>query len=222
MNEFTISNALLNSPAELRQRAAEEGYLFFRGLVEVGAILEVRRDILELCATAGWLAPGTDPMDGIARLEAACVEPQPPFMAVYNQVMKLESFHALAQQPAIIEMLEALFGERVLAHPRNIARIIFPQVVEFTTPSHQDYIHIQGTPETWTAWFPLGDCPRELGSLAVLAGSHRDGIYPTHPAAGAGGLGVETESLPFNWVASDFQCGDILLFQSHTVHRGLP
>lgn len=222
MNEFTVSNELLAAPVELRRRASAAGYLFFRGLLDTADIIEVRRDILSLCEAAGWLSPGTNLMDGIARIEAACVEPQPAFMAVYNQVMKLESFHALAHQPALLGMLETLFGEPVLAHPRNIARIIFPQLVEFTTPSHQDFIHIQGTPETWTAWFPLGDCPRELGSLAVLAGSHHEGIYATHPTPGAGGLGVDTATLPYEWAAADFQSGDVVLFHSHTVHRGLP
>ena len=48
-------------------------------------------------------------------------------MKVYGQVMKLESFHALAHDPAMLAMYRDLIGEAVLVHPRNIARIIFPQ-----------------------------------------------------------------------------------------------
>jgi len=143
-------------------------------------------------------------------------------MAVYNKLQCSEAFHALAQDPNLLSMLQSLFGEPVLAHPRNIARIIFPNNTLHTTPSHQDYIHVQGTEETYTAWIPLGDCPTNLGSLAVLAGSHRTGILPVHQAYGAGGVGIDTESLTNRWVGGDFSIGDVIVFHSLTVHKALP
>jgi len=222
MNEFTASNDLLLDPAGIWLRAQEDGYLFFRGLVEREALLAVRRDILALCAEAGWLAPGTDPMEGIARPGVVWIEPQPEFMAVYNRVMRLESFHTLAHQTGLLAMFDTLFGETPLVHARNIARIVFPNNTLHTTPAHQDYVHIQGTTETWTAWIPLGDCPRGLGSLAIMRGSHRQGVYATRAAYGAGGLGIDTESLPFEWLTADFEAGDVVVFHSLTVHKALP
>lgn len=222
MNEFTAANDLLHQPEALRAQAAADGYLFFRGLLEPETLQSLRRQILTLCADAGWLAPGSDPTEGIAAPGLAPVEGEPAFMEVYNQVNRLEDFHALAHDPALLAMLGDLFGEQPLVHARNIARIIFPQATQFTTPAHQDYIHIQGTEETWTAWIPLSDCPRELGSLAVLPGSHRSGILPTHASLGAGGLGIHTDDLPFSWAASDFAAGDVLFFHSLMVHKGLP
>ena len=53
--------------------------------------------------------------------------------------------HALKLHPNVIGLFERLFGEPVLAHPLLIPRCIFPQRPDFTTPSHQDYPHIQGT-----------------------------------------------------------------------------
>ncbi len=222
MEEFIVSNDLLRRPDALRARAGSDGYLFFRGLLEPETLLRLRGQILTLCAEAGWLASGSNPKEGIAATGIAPVEGQPAFSAVYNQVNRLEDFHALAHAPAILAMLGDLFGETPLVHARNIARIIFPQATQFTTPAHQDYIHIQGTQETWTAWIPLSDCPRELGSLAVLPGSHRSGILPTHTALGAGGLGIRTDDLPFFWAASDFRAGDALFFHSLLAHKGLP
>ena len=49
---------------------------------------------------------------------------------------------------------ERLFGEPVLVHPLFVMRNIFPQRPESTTPAHQDYVHIQGTPDTYTVWIP--------------------------------------------------------------------
>lgn len=222
MNEFAISNDLLSDADALRQRAQADGYLFFRGLADQDALRQLRRQILGFCADAGWLQPGTDPNDAIAAPGVAPIEGQPDYMSVYDRVMRLEAFHAFAHQPALLAVLDALFGEPTLVHARNIARIIFPQATQHTTPAHQDYIHIQGTPDTWTAWMPLGDCPHELGGLAVLPGSHRQGLYPVQKSLGAGGHGIPLDTLPNEWVSSEFMAGDVLLFHSHTVHRGLP
>jgi ectoine hydroxylase-related dioxygenase (phytanoyl-CoA dioxygenase family) len=218
---YPEANDALGHPDELRARMERDGCLFFRRLVDPEALLAVRRDILQLCREAGWLAESSELMEGVAAPGVRHVEPEPDYMVVYDQVMRLESFHALAHDPALLAMYRDLMGEPVLVHPRNIARIIFPRNTKYTTPAHQDYIHIQGTPETFTAWIPLGDCPREFGSLSILAGSHRKGLLPTHAAYGAGGRGVETDDLGLPWLEGDFRLGDSVIFHSHAVHRAL-
>ena len=65
----------------------------------------------------------------------------------------------------------------------------FPQFVEHTTPIHQDFVHFQGHHDNLTCWTPVGDCPRDLGGLAVLRGSHRvDRVLQHHFSLGAGSL----------------------------------
>lgn len=222
MREFTVSNDLISQPELLRERAENEGYLFFRGLLKPEPLLDVRRRILQVCAEAGWIKPNTDPMEGIAAPGVAHVSSQPAFDQVYDRIIRIEEFHQLSHTPALLGVFQSIFNEPPLVHPRNIARVIFPQSVEYTTPPHQDYIHIQGTTNFWTAWFSLGDCPRTLGGLAVLAGSHRDGLFEMHPAKGAGGLGIDTDELDYEWVSSEMKAGDVIMFHSHTVHKGLP
>lgn len=217
-----LRSSLDDSAEVLRARMANEGYLFFPRLIPDESLLDVRRDILTLCSEAGWLNSEHKKEEGIAASGVAYIEGQPEFMQVYNRLQHSEAFHALAHEPNLLDVLEQLFGEQPLPHARNIARIIFPQNVRFTTPSHQDYIHIQGTEETYTAWIPLGECPKELGSLAVLRGSHNLGILPVHKADGAGGLGIDTDSLPNEWTGGDFGIGDVILFHSLTVHKALP
>jgi hypothetical protein len=219
---FTSSNGLIEDGGAIRARMAQHGYLFFRGVLAQDAILAVRHEILQLCAESGWLKAGSAIDEGIAAGGVTWTEPQPEFMAVYNKIMRSEAFHNLALDPGLLTMFDRLFGEPTLAHPRNIARIIFPQNTLHTTPSHQDYIHVQGTEETYTAWIPLGDCPREMGSLAVLEGSHRLGILPVHRAPGAGGMGIDTANLSNRWVGGDFAIGDVIVFHSLAVHKALP
>ncbi len=219
---FLISNDATDDPNKLRERMRRDGYLFFRGLISAADIRRTRAEILALCAGAGWLAPGTEPNEGIAAPGIASTEPQPDYMAVYNPLLRGEAFNALAHDSGLLNVLEGLFGEAPLPHARNIARIIFPQNTLHTTPSHQDYLHIQGTEETYTAWIPLGDCPRSLGSLVVMPGSHHSGVYSVQKAHGAGGVGIDTDALPFPWAGGDFAEGDALLFNSLTIHKALP
>ena len=150
---------------------------------------------------------------------AFCVEPTPEYMDVYSRMYAVPEFHALQHHPALVGLLEKLFDGPVLPHPRLIGRTIFPKRESFTTPPHQDFIPIQGTAETYTAWFPLHDLPPTMGGLEVAAGAHRGGVYNFQPALGAGGLAI-TDS--FEWTGGPFAQGDVLFFHSMMPHRGVP
>lgn len=216
MSEFVDSSESVGQPVVLRERMAQDGYLFMPGLLPEGAVRELYTAILDICQAKGW-ADAQGHAVGEPRLEGS-----PEFFDVYDVVQSLELFHAFAHRPEIVRVIRALVQEPVFVHPRNIARVSFPNAAFFTTPAHQDFVHIQATPETYTAWIPLSDCPQVLGGLAVLAGSHRLGLLPVHKANGAGGLGVDTDGLGLEWHTSDYHAGDVLIFHSMLVHKALP
>lgn len=83
-------------------------------------------------------------------------------------------------------LYRTLFGKEVLVHARHIGRMITAHPSVFPTPPHQDFPLIQGSSNTWTCWFPVGDCPVEMGGLTVMRGSHHYGYLPIQPAKGAG------------------------------------
>ena len=222
LGPFLVSDAAKESAQTLRDRMQRDGYLFFRGLISAPQIRRTRAEILAACAAEGWLDTRADTDAGVAAPGIARTEPEPAYMSVYDRVLHGEAFNALSHDPALLSVLKVLFAEQPLPHARNIARIIFPQNTLHTTPAHQDYLHIQGTEETYTAWIPLGACPKELGSLIVMPGSHRAGVYSVHRAYGAGGVGIDPEALPYAWAGSDFEEGDVVLFHSLTVHKALP
>ena len=224
--DFQEHNTLLDDPQALRRQMATDGFLFFRGLLPADEIVALRRQILQICDNYGWVAPGTELMDGIADPSAEGMEPfcgvgVPP--EAYGDVQRLESFHRLAHNPALVNMLGQLFDETVLVHALKIGRLMIPAKGNAPTPAHQDHIFIQGTKTVYTCWMPLGDCPRELGGLSVLRGSHKMGVFPVRAAEGAGGRHVIfDEDTPQEWFETDFQIGDVLVFHSLTVHKSIP
>jgi len=221
MEPFTNSTPILDDTNAIRQNADRDGYLFLRRFVQTDLIQETRRDITAILASVGWLDEDTDPIDAVSTRDAL-IAGTPEFTPIYDTIQKLESFHRLAHDPGLIHIVKTLLGPNALLQPSNIARVIFPTGLEHTTPPHQDYIHIQGTPDVWTAWFPLGDCPSDLGGLSVLAGSHKQGILPVIQSLGAGGRRTDLSEAAGHWVTSRFESGDVLFFHSHTIHQGIP
>ena len=221
LNGYVVSNGILDDAGELRERMDREGYLFFRELIDPASTWEVRRDVLGVLERFAWLKEGAPLIDGLANGERVYVEPEPDFLEVYQEVQKLESFHRLAHSQAILDVMEKLIGEEVLPHPAKIARLMFPQNNQHSTPPHQDFVHIQGTTETYTCWMPLGDCPRELGGLNVLPRSHKQGVHDYHLSLGAGGMGVDADYLRGDWLTTDYRAGDALIVHSLTVHESL-
>ncbi len=225
---FENSVPLLDHEQLLRERADRDGFLFFRGILPPQPLLELRREITGVLAKHGWLAAGTDAMDGILDPDAVAAVPPAAMRsdvgvssAIYDDVQRLEAFHALPHHPLLIELFTKFLGGEVLVHPRHIARLITSHPSVAPTPEHQDYIHIQGTARTWTCWLPLGDCPRSMGGLTMLRGSHRQGVIKIRPEIGAGGKAVQLCPTENDWVEGDYLLGDVILFNSLTVHRAL-
>ena len=220
---FRVSNDALDDPEELRRRIDDEGYLFIKRLHDPDRVMALRRDMLSVMMSCGWLVEGTDPVDGIADISKRCAEGDVEYTPIYHEVYKLESFHRSGHWPGATSVIEKIVDGPVLPHPSKIARLWFPQYTEHTTPVHQDFVHFQGSYDTYTCFAPVGDCPIELGPLGLIPGSHKVGkVLDHHFSLGAGSLAIHDEDLTGEWRSNDFEAGDALIFHSLTVHQALP
>ena len=215
---YTESNDILNQPDALLRRLTTEGYLFFRELLPRDTILNVRRQILEVYRAAGWLKPGTELMDGIARAEPFKFRSE-EYLRVLRQVMTLADLHALKLHPALGGVLERIYGEPAFPVPTTIPRMTYP-LPEETTQPHQDWLYVQGSTYALTAWVPLGDLPFELGGLQVVPRSHTQGFIVPHKAAGAADKAVVVGP-EADWHSTPYRAGDVILFYPLTVHGAL-
>lgn len=215
------SSDLLGDPDALRQRLAEEGFLFFRDLLPVLAVGEVRAALLEAIDQDGWLAAGTEPED---RRPGPTVvrEADDNWWSAYQKIQGVECFHRLAYEDRLLAVAGNLLGGPVLVHPRKIARITFPGS-DYPTPPHQDFPLIQGTADVLTVWLPLAECAVQDGALRVLRRSPSAGLRPPQPAPGVGGVGVPLHpGEEGNWASAAYRPGDALVFHSLTVHWAPP
>lgn len=220
--EFRESSELIDSIDALQQRMASDGYLFFRSLLPADVLLQLRKKITAVLAEQGWIRGGSSQMQAIAA-SLPHREGEEGYLRALREVVRLEELHSLAHRPELMQVMRAVLGETAFPHPLSITRVIFPHAPELSTPPHQDYPNNQGTTNLTAAWIPLGDCPREAGSLAILEGSNHFGLLPLQFHLGPGNrAAVLNEVLEkCRWVSSDFELGDVLLFPSLTVHRAL-
>jgi hypothetical protein len=217
------SDDLLGDATALRARMAEDGYLYFPQLLDRQRLRSLRKQMLLVLADHGWVA-----RDGYF-MAGRCVrvplrEGEPEYLAAYDDIQRLEDYHALAHDARLVEVMRQVLGDTAFPHPLKIARLSFPDHFEASTPPHQDYPNNQGTPQLTAAWIPVGDIPYELGGLAILRGSHRWGVLPLDVHLGAGN---RQAVLPLDmreqcrWVTTEFSMGDVLLFPSMTVHASM-
>lgn len=217
------SSNLLADPDALRDRFEEDGYLYLKGLLPKVQVQALQAQIFAVCKRKGWFAADDNAFETALPRIVPAVEGEAEYFAVYDEVQRLEAFHALPHQPALMSVMRALLDETAFPHPLSICRLMFPNNTETTTPPHQDYPNNQGTTELYACWMPLSDCPVELGGLAFMPGSHKHGLLPLKFSLGAGNRqAVLPEALKDKpWVTGDYQQGDVLIFHSLMLHRAL-
>jgi ectoine hydroxylase-related dioxygenase (phytanoyl-CoA dioxygenase family) len=222
VQEFEDAGPHLTDPERLRALAGRDGFLFVRGLVRADLVAALRARVLDHARRIGWLEPQAPIADARAAPGKRVGHHQDPdWVALQVDVQGRSEMWAVGDCVAIHRVLHALEGRSSYLNlsTANTCRVCSPHP-DMATQPHQDAHYVRMIGEFWTVWIPLGDCPRSLGPLALLAGSHHGGLRE-HAGQGIveGGVAVPAEAV---WSTTDFRCGDAVLFRPHTVHCSLP
>lgn len=197
-------------PAELRARAAADGYLFVRDALPRAPLAALRRRIVAACAARGWVAGARS--EAALRLGGAS---DARTVDLLQEVLATPQYRAVAARPEVARLLRTLWDDEPVPGVGDLCRVVSPGAADLATPPHQDAAWVRGD-GVWTAWLPLGSCPLDLGPLAVLPGSHRRGVLPHDAERVLAPLDDAT------WAASALRTGDVVLFAATTIHRALP
>lgn len=221
------SSSILDNPKLLQQRMAEEGYLFFRGLVDRDKVLRARKEILLKYAVVGEI-------DGINHDVMDSILQEQSFIGNVNLIAFTESirrgiaYEELTQDNAIMNVYEKLLGGKVRTFDFKWPRFVRPGE---GTGIHSDNIYVTGgTKNVWTTWIPIGDVALDEGPIVLLEKSHKSKKLEKYWGKDAdkdhvgwlseNPLGVQ-KSIGGRWLTNDFQAGDILCFDVRLVHASL-
>src|SRR5450631_1236418 len=92
----------------LKEQIGTYGYALIRNLLLPKDIHRLLTDTTHILAASGWIDPHRDPLERIAKPEAACIDTDPSFKRVGDQVFGLESFHALPHHPVLQKMMQLI------------------------------------------------------------------------------------------------------------------
>jgi ectoine hydroxylase-related dioxygenase (phytanoyl-CoA dioxygenase family) len=162
---FVRSSAgLLDRPAELARRLAEDGYLYIPGFFDPALILAARTSVTDRLAAEGSLDPVMPPIEAIAN-------PDRKFSYRGDLARHNAAVERVVYGPELLGFYAALFGEPVRHFDHTWFRAVSRG--QGTTP-HCDLVYMgRGTHQLLTCWIPYGDIPLEMGGLMLLEDSHR-------------------------------------------------
>lgn len=247
---FEPANFALGDHPRLTATFNERGYLFVRGLIAQNTIARLRSDVRQVLLDNGYVSE--DPQCELKwSLKAPAGDEMTPGGRVGRQLSDLTSLQDVVHAAELRQLLQDLFDGSIQSWVENTDRLRVQflsdmsstsggQWSSYTTPAHQDGYHF-GVPFV-TAWLPLMDVDLKTGGLALLKGSHREGMQQhwwqgrqylgiaentKHAQAFAAQGGnvvagdVEPDDRRKTWLRSDYEAGDALLFHPHMVHKGV-
>lgn len=231
--ELRDSSGLVDDLAALRERIAEDGYLFLRGYLDREVVLAARQEILEKLAAIGAIDLSYPLLDAVAAPRSQRREVDQAAFA--KDLRTGAALRELCHRGRI-----RAFFEQFLGGPVRPFDYIWVRTVRVggATGCHYDQVYMgRGTPNLYTAWIPIGDVPLCDGALLVLEGSnHLEELKRTYGALdvdrdrdnnpyGGGWLSknpVEVQQrFGGRWLTAMFAPGDLLLFTIVTLHCSL-
>ena len=143
---------------------------------------------------------------------------------VHNRHLDSRLIHELATHPAILDRMEALYGEDLLIWRTNffIKDPVDPAHEPKQIPWHQDFNYWPLEPPViLSAWIAVDPSTRENGCVQVLPGSHRKPL--PHVKAGEDMVFAE-QADPSSYDASEavdleMRPGEFVLFNERTLHH---
>ena len=200
------ASAERRDPVRLRERALREGCVFLPRLLPRAAVMALRRRAIAACRELGLL-DGRDRWCG-GRLgdgSGTGAYTDPRWLLLQQRLLGQPELSALENHPALRGVVADILDAAPVGGQGSVCRLAPPSLHQAPTAVHRDHQYIAGSTRLWTAWLPLGDCPLELGPLAVAPRSQRRDSAADLP-----------------WATEAMRAGDVLLVNTLTLHRACP
>jgi len=225
LGELRGSSDLLDDPQALRQRLADDGYLYLPGLIDRDVVSRARATILGYMDEHEALTPGQPVLEGVMPQGGKNV----PMMGK-RAITHHPDVAAALEHPRVYEAFESLFGEPALTFNYKWLRAVGN---EEYTGAHYDVVYMgRGSQRLHTMWVPFGDIEPTQGTLAMCVGSHdQPGFQKLRDTYGKvdvdrdlveGWFSKEpmeiTEKFGGQWATTNYRMGDVIIFGMYMMH----
>ncbi len=230
--ELTRSNDILNDTSALRDRLAQEGYLYLPGFFPREDIESARAEMLRRLNNHGGLDSNHPVEDAIPSGKA--------LIPHRDMVDGNETMRGVVFSERLMQFYARLLGGECRHYDHIWKRVVAPG---HGTHPHCDLVYMgRGTHDVMTAWIPYSDVSLELGGLMMLEKSHlqqkrlrkyleidvdsycsNHGPYKSKYLGGALSSNPVTlrEKMGGRWLSTTFQMGDLVTFGMKMVHGSL-
>jgi hypothetical protein len=210
VDELADSGGLIGDADGLRRRLADDGYLFFRGLLPAARLRAVGQAVLEELHAGGWVDDRAIPSIQPRAVNSMDALADPAFRAA----MFGPAFNQIPYLTALRQVIRRVLGPEAFSYPAKVLRAVYPERPQARPRGryvHYDYV-VSGVQDMLTSWVPLMDIPVRLGGLAVQPG---------------GQLGPPRRPRPLSlaepgWATTSYEPGDAIIFHCLTPHAALP
>ena len=229
LGELVDMSALLTTPERLRERLADDGHVFLKGVLDEDEVMMAREAIFERLHEVGEI--GAPARDGIATGTSRRRESAGDLGAFWKAVVDMPDLRQVTNGPRLGRVMEAVWGEPACGMDYLFLRAGAPGSA---TGLHYDFpFFTRTTPRMYTVWIPIGPVPVTEGPLMVVEGSRGFDDILEHLRGFDIALDdtrraeVSHDPVAFalergcRLLTADFAAGDILVFDMYTMHGSL-
>ena len=216
MKPLRTANHTIGHPAETLKMIEADGYLFFRDVLDHGAVRRLKQKYLDVLVDWGFVDKDAE-------------EPIWNGKDLSDFPLKIEPLHdARVWEHFVAEPPIDAFFTKLLGAPPFWLEIteyrITPPAATFPEDPffgrHQDAFYNMGM-ECFTCWIPLMEIDDTVGGLAMSPRLHRQGFF--HDQNDPPQYRIPPGALPDdNWHRSVYRPGDMVMFHKMSPHSGLP
>lgn len=213
--------------ATLVEQFRQEGFLLLRNFLDKSVVENIYREAREIFAVQIKRVTGrVVDINNRDEFESAMFEFfEKDFTAFRNTGVTVQhslSLHRFGVSDKIINLLKEVGIEQPVVGARpamqfNSRFLSKDGSKHWKLDAHQDWRTGQGSLDSTVIWFPMVDAGAELGALQVIPGSHKVGLLASSTSGYQGGITADLKDEDF--VQTEFQVGDLLIFSAFLVHQ---
>lgn len=220
--ELKTHNHLIGDKAALDAAWEQDGYWFFRDVLDKGAVAHLRQNWISELETQKVIdSVGDAPTNKSVRYNGGSLETYPFRM---EPIAAKRPWTEFVAEKAINDFFTKLFQDDPFWVPVVEYRATPPQQDRSKSridAIHQDGPYSPGIPFR-ICWIPLAEIDADTGGLMLAEGMAADKVSHHPKEAGGSNAPIRLEDIPADrWRRTTYQAGDVLLMNLWTPHTGL-